>query len=95
MKLVLLGYKDTDFTAKDGRRVEGKNLYFPIPIDSKYGAGHEGDGKFVATESDAYKELPNLVVGNVYDVDFSNKGRILSVSEAKQPSAPSKPEKPQ
>ena len=78
MTVTLLGYNKMSFKADDGRQLEGTSIYYSYPTFAKNGYGVEAEKKFVAADFD----LPPLIVGDTYEMDFSSKGRLLAMRES-------------
>lgn len=78
MKLV--GFRKSDFTAKDGTQVKGVNVYLEEPVD--------GNGKGLATEkvylSDAKIEKMNIdidsLIGEDVRLSYNRWGKVDSIT---------------
>jgi len=77
MKAKLVGVRDLDFTASDGKRVKGVTLHLIFADEGVN--GHATDKIFVRSEI----ELPkDLAVGKSLQVFFNRRGKVEAVVSA-------------
>lgn len=76
MKIKLLGYSETSFLSKEGVRVEGTSLFYSYPTLNPEVVGEECEKKFIGKGT---VTLPALKVGGGYDMEYSNKGKLLAM----------------
>ncbi len=75
MRIMLRGSRPLDFTSDNGDKVQGVRLFVSFPSDGV--AGEETAAFFVR----AGMPLPKLEVGKPYNAEFSNKGKLIGISE--------------
>lgn len=76
MKMRLLGARELDFTASDGSRVKGMQLF--VAYTAKNVVGEISDKLFIREGV----ELPQFKVGEAIEVAFNNRGKVESVKPA-------------
>jgi len=77
MKVVLCGYSKVNFQATGGDHIEGLNLY--VTYEENNVIGEKSDRFFVKKEI----PVPNLSVGSLLEVSFTNRGKVSSINVIK------------
>ena len=73
----LLGFKNGDFTSKDGQRIEGFNLFVAVEIKNSLGMGYEVERIYLSkAKIEKFDiDLENLVGKNIIVV-YNKYGKI-------------------
>ena len=78
MQMYLCGYRPLDFVSRDGKKIQGSQLFVSFPTDNV--TGEMTDRIFVRNGFD----LPDMVPGDVLDGAFTNRGKPERVTVIKQ-----------
>lgn len=74
MKVDVIGYCNLDFSDKEGKKIQGTNIFYLEDISSAYGKGKKACKKFIKPEVD----ISALHIGvNSFETDL--KGNIVEV----------------
>ena len=77
MKYRLVGYQKTEFKAQDsGDVIKGANLFLGSKIE------RDGEGANVFRQFVIERKLPDLVVGEWYDVSYNRSGKLDQIVKA-------------
>ena len=77
MTAMLRGYKVLDFETEKKEKILGKKLFFSFKADDKV----VGEEVFDVFMKDEFIRDTNFEVGNYYNLDFNNKGKVISIIE--------------
>ena len=81
MKVKMLGWRNVSFTdERTGESVKGVNLFYSFPMIGGECDGQEAEKKFVR---DGSITLPDIKVGEMYEMGFNSKGRLLAMAVVK------------
>ena len=78
MLYTILGFRELDFIASDGKQVIGTQFFGKFKDPDVI--GEKTDKLFVRPEIDL---PPNLKVGDIIDVSYNNRGKVESIRATK------------
>ncbi|MET0017952.1 hypothetical protein [Oscillibacter sp.] len=75
----IIGISPTDFTTKDGKRIEGSTIYVTEPLDSKRGGQGKSAEKFFISTSKLSALDFKPALGQSVEVLYNKFGRIQTI----------------